>query len=141
MPHLAQPPFSQTNLYLRPSVSPETLAWSPSGLPERASPETSRPSTDQLTTLYLEVLDMKPLESTASAYISYSPACGKVQVTDGLVKSWPITPQFGLFQSAPILCQTNLYLSPSVLPVTFTPILMEDPARPNSSENVIPSME
>ena len=58
VPHLAHPPFSQTNLYLRPEVSPETLAWSLSGLPERASPETSRPSTDQLTTLYLEVLDM-----------------------------------------------------------------------------------
>ena len=26
-------------------MSPETLAWSLSGLPERASPETSRPST------------------------------------------------------------------------------------------------
>ena len=58
VPHLAHPPFSQTNLYLRPEVSPETLAWSPSGLPQRASPETSRPSTDQLTTLYLEALDM-----------------------------------------------------------------------------------
>ena len=66
-PHLAQPPFSQTNLYLRPEASPDTFACSLTGLPQRASPETSSDSRDQLTTLYLEVLVTYPLESMTSA--------------------------------------------------------------------------